>query len=68
MAYVMLTDSLIEPKAKAGTTVHSLRGYDYGLAADDTQITGHQHISVTLNEDGTYPSFTVRRDQIKTQE
>lgn len=56
--YKMLRDSLIEPKAKAGTIVYKQSGYDYGLAADDTRMTGIPHISVTLNPDGGYPGFT----------
>jgi hypothetical protein len=44
---------------KAGAIVYDQRGYDYGLASDDTRYTGIQHVSVTLNEDGDYPGFTV---------
>lgn len=44
---------------KAGTIVYPLKRHDYGLADDDTRITKIQHISVTLEEDGDYPSFTV---------
>lgn len=43
----------------AGTIVYSLRGHDYGLASDDTRMTGIEHVSVTLNSDGDYPSFTI---------
>lgn len=42
-----------------GTIVYDLRGYDYGLASDDTRFTGIKHVSVTLNENGDYPSFTI---------
>ncbi len=58
-AYRMLKDSKLEPEAKAGSTVYSIRGYDYGLASDDTRMTGIKHVSVTLNPDGEYPSFTI---------
>jgi hypothetical protein len=45
----------------AGTIVYDLRGYDYGLASDDSRATGIEHVSVTLNADGDYPSFTIRK-------
>lgn len=51
---------------KAGTTVYSSKFHDYGLARDDTRITGVQHVSVTLNADGSYPFFTVpERDLVR---
>lgn len=50
---------------KAGTTVYKLKYSDYGLASDDTRITGIEHTSVTLNEDGGYPSFTVPKTDIE---
>src|SRR5262249_52283497 len=43
----------------AGTICYDLMGHDYGLASDDTRITGMQHVSVTLDPTGDYPSFTV---------
>lgn len=39
--------------------VYSLKGWDYGLAGDDTRLLGIEHKSVTKNEDGDYPSFTI---------
>jgi len=42
-----------------GDIVYKLIGYDYGLAHEDSQLTGVPHTSVTLEEDGSYPSFTV---------
>lgn len=45
--------------AAAGTTVYGAKGYDYGVAADDSRFTGLLHRSVTLNEDGDYPFFTI---------
>ena len=57
--YVMLADSELESNAKKGTVVYEYLNYDYGLASDDTWITGIEHVSVTLNENGDYPSFTV---------
>lgn len=44
---------------KPGDLVYRLRSYDYGLASDDTAATGVEHISVTLNPHGGYPSFTI---------
>ena len=49
----------------AGTIVYKSPKYDYGLARDDTNHTGRPHISVTLNEDGDYPFFTVPVDALK---
>jgi hypothetical protein len=66
-AFKMLIDSAIEPKAKMGTTVYKCRGYDYGLASDDTRMTGIRHISVTLKSDGDYPSFTVAERDLEPQ-
>lgn len=43
----------------AGTRVTKLAKYDYGLSSDDSRAFGIQHVSVTLNENGDYPSFTV---------
>jgi hypothetical protein len=48
-----------------GTIVYDLRGYDYGLASDDTRFTGIVHVSVTLKPDGDYPSFTIARDSLE---
>lgn len=49
----------------AGTIVYSLRGWDYGLASDDTRHTGIEHVSVTLKPDGDYPSFTIQRNSLE---
>lgn len=45
-----------------GTICYEFNRYDYGLASDDTRATGKPHVSVTLNSDGDYPSFTIRED------
>lgn len=42
-----------------GDTVYAARCADYGLANDDTRLTGMQHISVTLDPTGDYPYFTI---------
>lgn len=51
-----------------GTVVYELKGYDYGLASDDTRYTGIEHISVTLKSDGDYPSFTVPKHKLEKSE
>lgn len=61
MKYVLLNSVYGHP---AGTIVYKLLQHDYGLARDDTNITGIEHISVTLEEDGGYPSFTVPLDDL----
>ena len=48
-----------ETWVKAGETVYSQKYHDYGLASDDTRMTGIEHVSVTLNADGDYPGFTI---------
>lgn len=46
-----------------GAVVYDLRGYDYGLASDDTRTFGIEYVSVTLKANGDYPGFTIpRRD------
>jgi hypothetical protein len=50
----------------AGTLVYSYKYWDYGLAKDDTYLTGVEHISVTLKPDGTYPSFTIPIQDLHT--
>ena len=57
--YKVLVDSKLESAAKAGTVVYEFTGYDYGLARDDTRFSGIRHISVTLNENGERPCFTI---------
>ena len=50
---------------KAGDIVYDIRGYDYGLASDDTRIFGEDHKSVTWESDGSYPSFTIPKRLLK---
>ena len=50
---------------KAGITVYPSKKFDYGLASDDTDITGVHHISVSLTEDGDYPFITVPYKQLE---
>ena len=63
--YRLLRDSIHEPKAKTGTVVYSIKWSDAGLASADTRLTGIRHRTVTLNEDGDYPGFTVPEDDIE---
>ena len=51
--YVLLEDRF---EHKAGLIVQHQRHYDYGLANDDTRITGEEHM--TVSADGEYPGFT----------
>lgn len=55
-AYRLLADRFEHP---AGTLVYMARVHDYGLASDDAQIFGIEHVSVTLDPAGGYPTFTV---------
>lgn len=57
--YLLLKDSEYESSAKAGMIVYDFYKADFGLSVEDTKSTGVRHISVTLNEDGDYPFFTV---------
>jgi hypothetical protein len=48
-----------------GTIVYGLMMHDYGLASDDTRITGVEHVSVTLDPAGGYPSFTIVKSDLE---
>lgn len=50
---------------ESGTEVYKTRKHDFGLARDDTNNTGQEHISVTLNKDGDYPFFTIPVHKLK---
>ncbi len=43
----------------AGTKCYEFHGHDYGCAREDTMYSGVSHISMTLNEDGSGPYFTI---------
>lgn len=43
----------------AGTIVFDCANYDYGVASDDTRMTGVEHVSVSEKADGGYPFFTI---------
>jgi hypothetical protein len=63
--YRLLQDSKIEPAAKEGHIVFKLAKPDYGLASEDTRLTGIPHVSVTLDPSGDYPSFTVPKSALQ---
>lgn len=63
--YRLKSDSQLEPRAKAGTIVYGIAGHDYGLASDDSRITGVPHTSVTLDPQGGPPSFTIPTDALE---
>lgn len=48
----------------AGTVCYEFHGHDYGCAREDTEATRIPHISMTLNEDGSGPFFTVATNQL----
>ena len=52
----------------AGTICYDLLMHDYGLASDDSRITGVEHVSVTLDETGDWPSFTVVKSDLEPVE
>ncbi|RNJ49412.1 hypothetical protein [Methylocystis hirsuta] len=60
-AYRMKEDRVVQGEvwARTGAIVYPIRGWDYGLASDDTRHSGVEHKSVTFKADGDYPSFTV---------
>lgn len=63
--YRLLADSKISPEVKTGAVVYDILGYDYGLARDDTMMTGVPHVSVTTDENGGYPSFTIPKADLE---
>lgn len=63
--YRVTKGSDLEPKATVGSTVYECVFWDFGLSAEDTDRTGHLHISVTLDPKGHYPCFTIRKDFVE---
>lgn len=49
----------------AGTVCYPFAGHDYGLASDDTCMTGRLHKSYTLKMFGGGPSFTHPADDVE---
>lgn len=44
---------------EAGAVVYEFKHDDFGLAQQESRLVGVPFISVTLREDGAYPSFTI---------
>lgn len=65
--YVLTEDYKSSESAKAGAIVYLATKADYGLARDDTYATGVEHVSVTLNPEGDYPSFTYPRHLLQEE-
>lgn len=61
----VLTSNFDRDHIPAGTVVWDCIGHDYGLASQDTRFTGIQHVSVTFNENGDYPCFTIPHSLLK---
>lgn len=60
--YKVIKDTMF---CKQGDIVYPLKGWDYGLANDDTRHTDIEHISVTYKEDGDYPSVTIPKSALE---
>lgn len=56
---VVRADRSANKDVQVGSFVYDCKGHDYGLANDDSRMTGVPHISVSLREDGDYPFFTI---------
>ncbi len=50
---------------KEGEVVYQFNSHDYGLARDDTIVTGVYHICVTTDPDGGYPFFTIPFEDVE---
>ena len=62
---VLQANRAADREVKSGDIVYYAIYYDYGLSSDDTNYTGIEHISVTRNEDGGYPFFTIPLRDLK---
>lgn len=61
-AYMVKRDTQF---CEEGDIVYDLKGWDYGLANDDTRYTNEEHVSVTYNADGDYPSVTIPKSALE---
>lgn len=61
-AYRLLRDRF---EHKAGATIYTAKGHDYGCARDDEYATGKPHTSMTLEPSGDYPFFTVPNEDFE---
>lgn len=57
--YTVLSTPKSNNKIKPGDIVYECVKCDYGCAADDSQMTGVHHISISLSPTGDYPFFTI---------
>lgn len=48
-----------------GEIVYDSASHDYGLANDDSRVTGIEHISVTKDPAGRHPFFTIPKQDLK---
>lgn len=48
-----------------GTVLYECMKYDYGLSSEDTYRSGYVHFSLTEDENGDYPFFTVPEHRVK---
>lgn len=58
--YILSHDrELVTSYYPAGTTVYEFLHTDFGLSEQESQFYGFEFVSVTLDPNGNYPSFTV---------
>ena len=60
--YIILRDT---DRNMVGKTVYRASGCDYGCSSDDSRMTGIPHVSMTLDENGGYPFFTMSEYDLK---
>lgn len=44
---------------KPGDYVYKAQGYDYGVASDDSEVSGEKYVSVSADKHGAIPYFTI---------
>lgn len=59
IVYLVQRSSAREPAAARGALVYEVLDGDFGMADEDTVLTGRPHVSVTLDPDGKGPTFTM---------
>lgn len=62
---VLRADRSANKTLEAGMIVYRCSGPDYGCSGDDTRMTGIEHVAMTLNEDGSYPFFTIPKEDLE---
>lgn len=53
------TVSKTHSSLQEGSVVYKFMKYDYGLSRTDTTLSGVPHVSVTMDETGDYPFYSV---------